>query len=205
MSGTGCQIFSHSDDICSWLLRQKLQAKKTEFHWPQCLSVHCHKTELLLATHQPCGFLSATAVRAQFIGWWYKLIPGIFSSHQLGGRGVLPPEGICTCENTLSFGSGSQPWQRGLETWLLIVLAFFFCEWQSFCSTFCDMKMNTGLKHIFDSSPTILVSQAPHLSLWVCLQGSSVLAAGKPGFYSSRRHCEHFYRDNSKNYLVLFI
>lgn len=109
------------------------------------------------------------AIGAQFVGHWYNspIVVNLFISPARWSAASLR---ACVTVNTLfllALVLNSR--QRGLETWLLIVLAFFFREWQSFCSTFCDMKMNTGLKHIFDSSPSILVSQHLCLSRWVCL------------------------------------
>lgn len=80
--------------------------------------------------------------------------PIISSSCLLGGRGcAFPSGGNVPVKTIFLLAAALSHRQRGLVVQLLIVLAFFFCKWQSFHSTFCDVKMRIGLKHTLGSSP----------------------------------------------------
>lgn len=80
--------------------------------------------------------------------------PIISSSCLLGGRGcAFPSGGNVPVKTIFLLAAALSHRQRGLVVQLLIVLAFFFWKWQSFHSTFCDVKMRIGLKHTLGSSP----------------------------------------------------
>lgn len=150
MSVSHTQIFSHTTMWLggwAWKMHSLIS--------PQCWPTHCQKRKAFsLPPINSMLFCQPQKPRHNLLGTDTAQHPIISSSCLLGGRGCAFPSGENVPVKTIFLlAAALSHRQRGLVVQLLIVLAFFSWKWQSFHSTFCDVKMRIGLKHTLGSSP----------------------------------------------------